>query len=68
MGQPRHEPEHAPNDSGLRSIRLWVPDLRSEEVADEVRRDVRKLRRHPSDAEGNAFLDAALDEIEGWQP
>lgn len=52
---------------GMRPIQVWVPDLRDPARAAQLRRDVAALARHPSDAEGNAFLDAALNEIEGWE-
>jgi hypothetical protein len=54
-------------DQGLRPIQVWVPDLRNPARAAQLRRDVATLAGHPSDTEGNAFLDAALDEIEGWK-
>jgi hypothetical protein len=52
---------------GLRPIQLWAPDLRDPAQRERLRRDVKALRGHPSDEEGNAFLDAALAEIEGWE-
>jgi hypothetical protein len=52
---------------GLRPIQLWVPDLRDPAQREQLRRDVQILREHPSDADGNQFLDAALAEIEGWK-
>jgi hypothetical protein len=54
-------------EQGLRPIQIWVPDLRDPARRERLRRDVQSLRGHPSDAEGNAFLDAALAEIEGWE-
>ena len=52
---------------GLRPVQLWVPDLRDPARADQLRRDVAEIAGHSSDVEGNAFLDAALVEIEGWE-
>lgn len=54
-------------EQGLRPIQVWVPDMRDPARREQLRRDVQKLKGHPSDAEGNAFLDAALAEIEGWE-
>lgn len=53
---------------GYRQITLWVPDLRNPEVRAEIRRKVRALKKHPSDAGGSAFAEAALAEVEGWEP
>lgn len=55
-------------EKGYRQITLWVPDLRNPKVVEEIRREVRALKKHPSDAEGTAFAEAALAEIEGWEP
>ena len=52
---------------GLRPIQLWVPDLRDPKRLEQLRADVRALRDHPSSADGNVFLDAALAEIEDWK-
>lgn len=54
-------------EQGLRRIQLWVPDLTDPERRQRVRAEVRALRHHPSTRDGNAFLDAALAEIEGWE-
>lgn len=46
---------------GLRQIQLIVPEIR-----EQIRRDAEKLKGHPSNAEIEPFLDAALADIEGW--
>jgi hypothetical protein len=48
---------------GLRQVQFWVPDLRNPEVQEELRAEIRKLRKHPSSADGDMFLDAALAEL-----
>jgi Protein of unknown function (DUF3018) len=51
---------------GLREIRLIVPDARDPKLREELRRDVRALKGHPSNREGEEFVEAALADIEGW--
>jgi hypothetical protein len=51
----------------LRPIQVWVPDLRDAEVRDRLRRDAALVRGHPSTAEGDAFVDAALADLADWQ-
>ncbi|MGH6904038.1 MAG: antitoxin MazE-like protein [Geminicoccaceae bacterium] len=48
---------------GLRQVQFWVPDLRDPQVQAELRKEIRKLRNHPSTADGDMFLDAALAEL-----
>jgi hypothetical protein len=48
---------------GLRQVQFWVPDLRDPQVQEELKEEVRKLRHHPSTADGDMFLDAALAEL-----
>jgi Antitoxin MazE-like len=54
-------------EQGLRPVQIWVPDVRDPAFRERVRADVRALKKHPSSADANAFLDAALAEIEGWE-
>ncbi len=51
---------------GLRPVGFWLPDTRDPAVAERIRREVLILRDHPSEAEIEPFLDAALADIEGW--
>jgi Protein of unknown function (DUF3018) len=48
---------------GLRQVQFWVPDLRDPQVQEELREEIRKLRDHPSTADGDRFLEAALAEL-----
>jgi hypothetical protein len=50
-------------ERGLRQVQFWVPDLRDPEAREKLREEVRKLRTHPSTADGNMFLEAALAEL-----
>jgi hypothetical protein len=53
---------------GLRPVELWVHDTRDPEVQARLRREAELVRGHASTRDGNAFLDAALAEIDGWEP
>jgi hypothetical protein len=48
---------------GLRPIQLWVPDLRDPQVRALLEEEARRVRGHPSAAEGEAFVDAALADL-----
>jgi Protein of unknown function (DUF3018) len=48
---------------GLRQVQFWVPNLRDPHVQEELREEIRKLRKHPSTGDGDMFLDAALAEL-----
>jgi Protein of unknown function (DUF3018) len=50
-------------ERGLRQVQYWVPDLRDPEAREKLREEVRKLRTHPSTADGDMFLEAALAEL-----
>lgn len=52
---------------GLRPVQLWVADLRDPAVKARLAADAAIVRGHASTAEGDAFVDAALAEVEGWQ-
>ena len=47
-------------EPGPRPSDLAIPDLRLPAERAKLKADLAKLRGHPSDAEGNAFLDEAL--------
>ncbi len=52
---------------GLRPVQLWVPDIRSPELAQECRRQSKLVAQADmEDSELMNFLDHALDDIEGW--
>lgn len=52
---------------GLRPVQVWVPDLRDPAVRARLAADARTVRDHASTAEGHAFVDAALADVEGWE-
>ncbi|QQP92960.1 antitoxin MazE family protein (plasmid) [Skermanella sp. TT6] len=49
---------------GLRSIQIWVPDIRSPRFAAEARRQSLLVSRSPYEDEEQAFIDAVS--IERW--
>lgn len=52
---------------GLRPVQVWVPDLRDPQVRARLAAEACVVRDHPSTAEGAAFVDAALTDIERWE-
>jgi len=53
--------------AGLRPVQIWVPDIRRPGFAEECRRQsLLVAAAERGDAELMAFMDAALDDIEGW--
>jgi Protein of unknown function (DUF3018) len=52
---------------GLRPVQHWVPDLRDPRVREAIQAEVRAGRDHASEREIEPFLDAALEDIEGWE-
>lgn len=50
-------------EQGLRPLQLWVPDLRDPAIREQLKEEARRLRSHPSSAEGEAFVDAALADL-----
>jgi hypothetical protein len=48
---------------GLRQVQFWVPDLRDPQAQEDLKEEIDKLRHHPSTADGDTFLDAALAEL-----
>ena len=54
--------------AGLRPVQIWVPDIRRPGFAEECRRQsLLVAAADVGDAELMAFMDAALDNIEGWR-
>ena len=54
-------------ESGLRPVQLWVPDTRRPGFAEECRRQARVAAAADlGDRDLSAFLEAALNDIEGW--
>jgi Protein of unknown function (DUF3018) len=53
--------------AGLRPIQIWVPDTRRPGFAEECARQSRLIAEaEAGDHELDAFMDAALADIEGW--
>ncbi len=48
-------------------VRPRPPDLRDPKVRARLAADARTVRDHPSTAEGDAFIEVALAEVEGWE-
>ena len=48
-------------DSGLKLLRLWVPDPRSPAFAQESHRQAMLLRGAPEEAEALAFIEQVAD-------
>jgi len=54
--------------SGLRPVQIWVADTRAPGFAEECRRQsLIAAEADHLDSELQAFMDAALEDIEGWQ-
>ena len=54
--------------AGLRPVQIWVPDIRRPGFAEDCRRQsLLVAAADGGDAELMAFMDAALDDIEGWR-
>ena len=51
---------------GLRPVQIWIPDLRNETVAAELRRQSELICRDPHEAEYAGLLESAAATIEGW--
>jgi hypothetical protein len=53
--------------AGLRPLQIWVPDTRRPGFAEECRRQSRLAAiADAADPDLLAFMDTALDDMEGW--
>ena len=53
--------------AGLRPVQIWVPDTRRPGFAEECRRQAALVAAaNRADAGLSDFLDAALEDIDGW--
>jgi len=52
---------------GLRPFQIWVPDTRKAQFAEQIKRQVRKLKGDPAEKEILKFTDDAAGSTEGWQ-
>ena len=54
--------------AGLRPVQIWVPDTRRPGFAEECRRQASLVARADhADADLGDFLDAALEDVDGWE-
>lgn len=52
--------------SGLRPIQLWVPDVRSQKIIDEVRKQSLRVSSDSQDSHIMDFVESVMDQ-EGWE-
>lgn len=53
--------------SGMRPIQLWVPDTRTSDYANRIKRQCRALQNDPAELDVLAFTETAASDIEGWK-
>lgn len=54
--------------AGLRPVQIWVPDTRRAGFAEEChRQSLLAIAADSNDAELMEFMDAALEDTEGWK-
>ena len=54
--------------AGMRPVQIWVPDTSRPGFADECRRQAALVARaDAADAELSAFMNTALDDVDGWE-
>ncbi|KAA0889327.1 antitoxin MazE family protein [Pusillimonas sp. ANT_WB101] len=51
---------------GLRPFQMWVPDTRTPQFAEQITRQVRKLKSDSAEREILEFTDDAANSTEGW--
>ena len=52
--------------SGLRPIQLWVPDVRSQKIINEVRKQSVRVSSDPKEPGIMKFVESVMDH-EGWE-
>ncbi|MDE2344168.1 MAG: antitoxin MazE family protein [Betaproteobacteria bacterium] len=53
--------------AGLRPVQFWVPDTRSPEFVEQVRKQCHALKHDPAEADVLRFTEQAATQIEGWK-
>ena len=69
IGQRVRKHREALREAGMRPVQLWVPDSRTRQFVDECRRQCLLVARADAAGTGSEALnglDAALDDLEGW--
>lgn len=55
--------------AGMRPVQIWVPDTRSANFQRECERQAALVAQSDiADQELHTLLDAALEDLDGWQP
>ena len=52
--------------SGLRPIQLWVPDVRSQKIINEIRKQSLRVSSDSQDSRIMDFVESVMDQ-EGWE-
>lgn len=52
--------------SGLRPVQIWLPDIRSKAIVDELRRQSLRVSSDPRESEAMNFVEELMDD-EGWE-
>ncbi|CAM5473142.1 antitoxin MazE family protein [Eoetvoesiella caeni] len=53
--------------SGMRPIQLWVPDTRTSDYINRIKRQCLALHNDSAELDVLAFTEAAANETEGWK-
>ncbi|MFZ1985821.1 MAG: antitoxin MazE family protein [Desulfatitalea sp.] len=52
--------------SGLRPVQIWLPDIRSKAIVEEIRRQSLRVSSDPKESEAMDFVESLMDD-EGWE-
>ncbi len=52
--------------SGLRPVQIWVPDIRSKSIIEEIRRQSLRVSSASEESETMDFVEKIMDD-EGWE-
>jgi hypothetical protein len=53
--------------AGLRPVQFWVPDTRSPEFTEQVRKQCQGLKNDPAETDVLRFTEDAASHVEGWE-